>query len=195
MEILRSKPVLDTIPGFIANIKLPMVNYSYSKTIDPRIFNFDNENSDIICNCGDSAFIDIDIDRVLTGNLSIIRDRKLRKLMQTGPSYREQSSINWDINLKNYITAVRQYKKWAKQEKVDTRVLNEWEGTVIDMVGKRIDNKIIRRKHKRHYRSYRKYLLREKVHQDYLKEFQEHFVLVPADKAKTMSLLYVNSIT
>ena len=95
----------------------------------------DNDNFNVVCNCGDSAFIDIDIGHVLTDNLNMIRDRKLRKLIQKGHSHREQSSINWDINLKNYITAVRQYKiKWVKQEKVDTRVLNEWECTVIDMV-------------------------------------------------------------
>ena len=58
---------------------------------------------------------------------------------------------------------------------------------MIDMVRKRIDN--IRRKHKRKNRSYRKQVLREKIHLDYLKEFQKHFVLVPADKAKNNVLI------
>ena len=58
---------------------------------------------------------------------------------------------------------------------------------MIDMVRKGINN--IRRKHKRQYRSYRKQVLREKVHQEYLKEFQEHFVLVPANKAKNNVLV------
>ena len=128
-----------------------MVSYSYSDTIGPRtltfkqcIKDFNIIIFDVVCNCGDSSFKDIDIGHVLTGNLNIIRDRKL---IQKGPSYREQSSINWDINFKTYITAVRQYKiKWAKQEIVDTRVLNEWEGTMIYMVRKRIDK--IRRKYK-----------------------------------------------
>ena len=52
------------------------------------------------------------------------------------------------------------------------------------MVRKRIDN--TRRKHKRQYRSYRKQVLRENVHQE---EFQEHFVLVPANKAKNNVLV------
>ena len=191
-------PLYCTIPGFIANKRPPLVSYSYSKTIGPKIFNFkrcikdfnfdDDSISNVICNCKDSTYIDHDIGHVLTGNLNILRDRKLRKLLQKGPTYREQSNINWDINLKNYIIAVRQYKiKWAKQEKVDARVLSEWEGTVIDMVRKRIDN--IRRKHKRKNRSYRKQVLREKIHLDYLKEFQKHFVLVPADKAKNNVLI------
>ena len=129
-QLLHSRPVLDTISGFIANKRPPLVSYSYSKTIGPKIFifkrcikdfNFDDDSiSNGICNCKDSAYIDHDIGHVLTGNLNILRDRKLRKLLQKGPTYREQSNINWDINLKNYIKAVRQYKiKWAKQEKVD----------------------------------------------------------------------------
>ena len=52
------------------------------------------------------------------------------------------------------------------------------------MVRKRIDN--IRRKYKR---KNRKQVLREKIHLDYLKEFQNHFVLVPADKAKNNVLI------
>ena len=39
-QLLHSRPVLDTIPGFIANKRPPLVSYSYSKTIGPKIFNF-----------------------------------------------------------------------------------------------------------------------------------------------------------
>ena len=86
-------------------------------------------------NCKNSIYIDKDIGHVLTGNLNIIKDRKLRKLIQKGPSYREQNNINWNTNLKNCIKAIKEYKtKWARREKVDTRVLNEWEGTVTSIV-------------------------------------------------------------
>ena len=43
-----------------------------------------------------NLLVDIDIGYVLSANLNIIRDRKRRKLIQKGPSYRERSSINWD---------------------------------------------------------------------------------------------------
>ena len=100
-------------------------------------------------------------------------------------SAKQPSYLNWDINLKNYIKAVRQYKIiWAKQEKVD------WEGIVIDMVRKRIDN--IRRKHKRKKISYRKQVLREKIHLDYLMEFL--YWSLPT-RLRIMSSLFANSIT
>ena len=38
---------------------------------------------------------------VVTGDLSIIKDIKLRNLISKGPAYREQNSIDWRMNLKN----------------------------------------------------------------------------------------------
>ena len=65
---------------------------------------------DMSCNCKNSIYIDKDIGHVLTGNFNIIKDRKLRKLIQKGPSYREQNNINWNTNLKNCIKAIKEYK-------------------------------------------------------------------------------------
>ena len=73
-----------------------------------------------------------------------------------------------------------EYKiKWARREKVDTRVLNEWEGTVTSIVKTRIE----RIRHKQSYRQYRKQVLRDKAHLKYLSELHEEYILVPADKA------------
>ena len=77
---------------------------------------------------------------VITGNLGIIENRKLRKLLSKGPSYREQNNINWNTNLKILRKSIREYKlQWAKKEKVDSRALDEWECKVIGIVKARID--------------------------------------------------------
>ena len=52
------------------------------------------------------------------GNLSIVENRKLRKLLSKGPSYREQNNIKRETNLKILKKAVREYKlKCAKKRK------------------------------------------------------------------------------
>ena len=51
---------------------------------------------------------------VVTGNLSIVENRKLRKLLSKGPSCREKNNINWDINQK---IAVRIYTKRSGSER------------------------------------------------------------------------------
>ena len=55
------------------------------------------------------------MNHVITGNLSIIKDSKLRQLIKKGPSYREQNNINWNVNAKICKEAISKYKvKWAK---------------------------------------------------------------------------------
>ena len=60
---------------------------------------------------------------MVTGNLKIIEDYKLRELIMKGPSHREQKNINWDLNMKSCI--VKFTKKWAHKLGVDGRVLND----------------------------------------------------------------------
>ena len=101
---------------------------------------------DMKCNCTSSAFKYEPLGHVDTGNLSIIKDSKLRQLIQKGPSYREQNNINWNVNAKICKEAVSKYKvKWAKRERVDKRVLNEWERTVHSCIDSKIQS--LRKKH------------------------------------------------
>ena len=59
------------------------------------------------------------VGHVLTGNLGIVENRKLRKLLSKGPSYREQNNIDWDTNHKILKKAVRKYKlQWVKKGKI-----------------------------------------------------------------------------
>ena len=84
------------IPAFIFDKRPPIIS---CKTMGPTIFKDFNSDTDVsnrFYNCTDSPFIDSQIGHILTGNLNIIKDRKLRKLIQKG-HYTENS--NWDINL------------------------------------------------------------------------------------------------
>ena len=75
--------------------------------------------------------------------------------------------------------AVSKYKiKWSKKEKVDKRVLNEWEKKVHECIDKRIQ--LLRTKH---INRRKQHVLKSNKHLNYLKDFQQKFVLVPADKA------------
>ena len=80
---------------------------------------------------------------VVTGDLTIIRNAKLRALVAKGPSYREQ---NWRLDKELIKKSVSAYKlKWSKKEEVDLHVLNEWECKVNECVDRRIN--LLRAKH------------------------------------------------
>ena len=132
-----------------------MVSYSYTKTISSRIFNqkrvveeldFDVGTEDMCCDCSTCAYCYEPAGHVVTGDLTIIRNAKLRALVAKGPCYREQNSINWRINKELIKKSVSAYKqKWSKKEGVDLRVLNEWECKVNECLDRRIH--LLRAKH------------------------------------------------
>ena len=186
--LLHSKTVRDTVPHFLDNRKPPMVSYTYTRTISGKIFNqkrviegldFDIGTRDMSCNCSTSKYCYEPVGHVITGDLTIIRDAKLRTLISKGPSYREQNCVNWKINREICTQAVAAYKrKWAKRERVDYRVLNKWEHTFNECIERRI-----RLLESKHMNKRRRHILRARRHLHYLHDIQNKYVLVPADKA------------
>ena len=85
----------------------------------------------MVCSCNSSRYKYESCGHVVTGDLGIIKDVKLRNLISKGPTYIEQNNIDWRVNLKNCKAAVSRYaKKWAKEASVDRRVLRDWEETI-----------------------------------------------------------------
>ena len=147
-RILNSKHVKNAVPPFLKNKETPMVTYSYTKTISNKIFNhrsvvrdmnLDIDTTDMHCTCSNSSYCYEPAGHVITGDLTIIRDAKLRSLIQKGPNYREQNYINWEINKKLCRNAIKEYKKkWSSKEGVDIRAFSEWEHKVMDGINNKI---------------------------------------------------------
>ena len=78
---------------------------NHNKTI--RDLTFDTGTNDTGCSCEDSPFLNTDVGHIATGDLTIVKDRKLRKLLQKGPSYRKPTKINWGKTL--HINTVREF--------------------------------------------------------------------------------------
>ena len=84
-----------------------------------------------------------------------------------------------------FVESIRDYKnKWAKKEKVDSRTLDEWENTALDVISTRIQKINSRTK-----KSRKRQILSDKKCLDDLQTLQKHFVLVPADKASSNILV------
>ena len=185
--ILHSKTVTASIPKYLDGTP-PIVSYTYPRTIASRIFNFKevikelNFNagiSEVRCNCSLSPYIYKPVGHVVTGNLNIVSNRHVRRLLMKGPKYREQNDINWSKNEELCFKAINEYRvNWARRENVDIRVLADWEHEVRTRIKQRI--LYLRKKH----RMIRKrQVLKDNKHSKYIKDFHEQYVLVPADKA------------
>ena len=100
---------------------------SPSNTIAGKIFNqkkvvkeldVNVGTRDMCCSCSQSRYCYTLVGHVVTGDLNILRDAKLRNLIEKGPSYREQNCIDWSITEKLFRETVVKYKrKWSCKEK------------------------------------------------------------------------------
>ena len=163
----------------------PIVSFTYTRTIGGKIFNnrraveeLDVENGtegmQCIRSCSSSEYKYDLCGHVLTGDLSIIRDVKLRNLIRKGPVFREQNNIDWEVNLKNCKASVSKYvKKWARIASVDRQVVRDWEETVHECIEQRV-----RCLKQRHVNRRKKYVLKNRVHLDYLNKLHENYVLL-----------------
>ena len=92
------------MPSLIEKSDIPMIIYSLNQSIRSKIFNYNtfvksldlnnfvNDNDTVKCACKefDSAFVNSDFGHIVTGDLNIVENGKLRNILSKGPKYREQ---------------------------------------------------------------------------------------------------------
>ena len=187
-NILHNKLVKSKVPIYFQEQDPPLISYKYTKTISRSVFNYnqtlhnvnidDYSNASSSCDCASSTFCYEPHGHVITGDLRIVKNRKLRRLLEKGPKYREQNTVDWNLNKKILTKAVDDYtKNWSKREGCHVSALEEWSETVKLIIQNKINNL-----QRRNFRPCHKPLEDRHV-TAHLKELQEKYVLVPADKA------------
>ena len=180
---------LDSIPSTFQSKDPPTVLYSRSSNIGSTIFNYKDvvdsvitdewkEDNSYVCNCSKSAFCDPHYGHIVTGNMKVIENRKLRKLMCAGPGYRESQKVRWPAFLNDLKSSLKIcIRKWAEREKVDEQVLMEWYNKVIEDTSKAVTRL------SKNVKKTKKMTLKSPVISKLLVDLQKDFVFVPTDKA------------
>ena len=115
---------------------------------------------------------------VITGDLSIIPNSKLRDLIAKGLKYGEPRKLDWDKNLSLLCKAVDQYAlQWAKREIVELLVLSSWKEIVKGQIEERIS------KLKQNFKQPTGKVLQNADVKACLSDLHNKYVFVPADKA------------
>ena len=121
----------------------------------------------------------VKIQHIVTGNLKIISDSRIRKIVSKGPKYRFPSYINLDKCREKIASALNGFgNRWCKREDVEDNALKEWKRSIFTIVDKRIkfysqNTNLLPPKPKSSFRH-----LKQGI-----QEFHRKYVLVPADKA------------
>ena len=150
-NILRNKLVKSKVPIYFQEQDPPLVNYNYTTNISRSVFNYNqtlrtinfdyNNDSSSSCDCESSAFRYEPHGHVITGDLRIVKSRKLRRLLEKGPKYREQNTIDWKLNKRILTKAVDDHtKSWSKREGYHVSALEEWSDTTKLIISNRINS-------------------------------------------------------
>ena len=194
-NILHQKSVQANIPPYFVYKTTPVISYSYTKPIASKLFNYKQTlqqlNVDDLrttppapCSCSASPYNYGPAGHIVTGDLDIIQNGKLRELFMKGPKYREAPSINWNVNFKILMDSVEKFaREWAKREHAALDSLSEWIKSIRSIILKRIRSLKVKMKSKN------KSIFLDPEVKSTLESLHEKYVIVPADKASNNLIL------
>ena len=192
-KIFRLPDVVNTLPDDLQkDDEIPMLSYKLKPPIRNKIFNHkevvasidvDEDGSidleSIPCECERSQFKDGHHNHIITGDLRIVENAKLRSLLTKGPNFREPQTLNYgkcqnviNESLDSYVC------KLANKTPYDEQTFENWKGTVEEKISEKV-RELKRRKKP----SQTKPVLSDPNVQNYLEGLQCRFVIVPIDKA------------
>ena len=131
------------------------------------------------CSCAESEFCDPEHKHIVSGDLRLIKNNKLRSLLCKGPKYREARKVNWNFFESRFKSALETcIEEWGEKEKCSTIQFKEWKEQVLKDISTNISTLIKVSKRKK-----LSSILNDLQVKSYLEELQRNFVFVPTDKA------------
>ena len=129
--------------------------------------------------CSESVYSDPHHGHVVTGDLRIIGNSKLRKLFSKGPNYRENKTINYQKCMSEICKSLDECAaKMAVKYKLEVKDFDNWKSKVKEKAAEKVRKlKFSRRPQPT------KPILKDENALMYLKELQRKYVIVPIDKA------------
>ena len=190
-KILRSKIVSSKMPCSMSKDDIPMVTYKLQPPIRSKIFNhkkfvesldinsFIQDENIIPCNCENSPYKDSEHGHIITGDLRIIRNNKLRKLITKGPKYREPTNISWDKAKSSILDGLNETVEHLSNKYGINKVqFSEWKNEILASIDYQIN------KYKKKFNHQKpKSILNDITVKEALENLQHNFVVAPIDKA------------
>ena len=89
--------------------------------------------------CKDSKFMYLAAGHIMTGNLKIISDSRIRNIVSKGQKYRFPSRIDFKKCREEIASALNDFgNRWCKREYVEPDALKEWKVSIFKIVDQRI---------------------------------------------------------
>ena len=179
-KIIHSSQSFYIFPASKYHLLNTGVTFKYGNTIRAKVTNYketvNNVNRNVTCACKDyQEFIDNHHGHVITGDLNIIHNIDIRKLLAKGLNFREKQPLNATKANRSAQSAIDTYiGNISNVTKIQIKLFSPWKTFVLDKVKSMLQNA-----HKHPVTT----ILNKKENKDYLDLFHSQFVLVPVDKA------------
>ena len=188
-KILSDKDVVNCLPHDLRN-DTPVVVYELSETIHSKIFNYKkfvqsmdvdaflSDETILPCECHTSSFCDQDHKHVITGNLDLVTDLKLRNLISKGPKYREPVQFSCEKATEEVLKGIDKcINAWSNKVGLSVAVFRDWK----EMIASKIKDRVsaLANNKKRHIQS----IFKDANAKKCLSDLQARYVIVPIDKA------------
>ena len=142
---------MDKIPAYFKDKEPPVIPYQYSNEVANKLFNFSSTLSNMYitnylfnpkhCQCNTSKVSYEPHGHVITGDLIVIENVKLREFVAKGPKYREPNKIYWQSTETMISNSIDLYsEQWSKREQVDLKYFSEWKNQIKELVVERISS-------------------------------------------------------
>ena len=191
-KILHFPDVISALPSDLqSEDHIPVVTYKLGGTIRNKILNYKDTVESIYvddevsftrdttpCECESSTFCDPHHKHIITGDLRLIENTKLRKLLTKGPNYREPRSINFSKALKEISIGIDELIESLSSKTDDADQLKIWR----DLVILKVKSKITELK-KSIIPGVSKPVLSDEGVMNYLRSLHKKYVIVTIDKA------------
>ena len=192
-KILHLQNVRQLLPEDLqGDDEIPMISFKLNAPIRNKILNQKETVASIIrnddgsfdleslpCECENSQFKDGHHNHIVTGDLRIVENSKLRQLLTKGPNFREPQTINYgkcqtiiNESLDSYITNLASKTNHTEEQ------LRIWNQAVKQKVSENIRNLKNRNRPSR-----TKPVLSNHEVKIYLQQLKSRYVIVPIDKA------------
>ena len=187
---MRDKDTVDSLPHDLRN-DIPTVIYQLTDSIRSKLFNYKDfvqtlnidafieDNNTLPCDCHNSPFTDSDHNHILTGDLNIISDSKLKALITKGPKCREPLPFSFDKAKSEIILGLDIcIDTWCSKTKFSKSLFQEWKNTITSKIDERVSSFSRKKNNKKHHS-----ILKLQSSKECLSDLHSKFVMVPIDKA------------
>ena len=137
--------MISSIPNYFNNSETPIICYKYNKPIRSSIFNFNKIVNDIDFNTPaswdshNSNYLYPSAGHVITGNLNVIPDARVRNIISKGPKYGFPSNIDFSKCRREIAASLNGLSnRWCKRENNEPDALKEWKINIFKIIDTRI---------------------------------------------------------